>query len=248
MAIAETLNQQGAEDFLQTASDQYWREIEDTCATAPPEMYEKQRSFLRDVIFAQTIPKDTPLESALDVGCGDGRFTQIICDNARYVKAFDLSETQVAKARKTLQPYHADVTTDSVFDYDYAAQLHDLVSCQGVTMYIMDDAKFFRTVASLVGSCRPGGYILTKDTLSVDDSGLDKLVNRLDETEGIFKKHVAIYRNLLSYLDVFIGRHNCRLVQSQEIYRNDQRQIVSRVFLFQVPLPTLPPQQDEDTA
>ena len=209
---------------LQQASDQYWLDCQNTCLVAPPEFYQKQEQFLKEDIFNKI-----KIDSALDIGCGDGRFTKIICENANFVKAFDISKLQVQKAKTKLKKYNVEITQESIFEFDFTKS-YDLISCQGVTMYVIDHNMFLKIVSSLIQSCKTGGYILTKDTLSTTK---EQLINRLNESEGIFKKHVAMYRNIDDYKNIFLSNH-CSLIDSKEIYRDNSREIVSRIFLFKL--------------
>lgn len=42
-----------------------------------------------------------PLMQAVDVGCGSGQFTKLICDHFDHVTGVDISENQIKHANET---------------------------------------------------------------------------------------------------------------------------------------------------
>ena len=98
-----------------------------------------ERAFFRKqehalVSFLQKLKFD----SVLEFGCGFGRITRTLCDTIapkRY-DAFDLSEAQVASARKLCR--NVSFTVETLQDYQ-PAELHDLVLGVEVLLHVPPD-------------------------------------------------------------------------------------------------------------
>lgn len=127
--------------------------------------------------------------SAMDIGCGDGKFTEIIARNYHHVSAYDISKNLINKAIqkkvKNINYFLKDISIDFP-----SAKKFELISCMGVTSAIIDDEKFHKLLNNIQKYLSNDGYLITKDTLSD--------INDQQNFNGFY---VAIYREYKKYID-----------------------------------------------
>lgn len=169
-----------------SSSLEYWKKAK-TTFLAPPAYYTKKESALRGILRKYSEGKH-----AVDVGCGDGRFTFLIADSFDSVVAIDPSPTLVAKAIQaaTLQSYeNVDFHIDTL-ETTSTLSTYDLVSVMGVTSGFLDDLEFTRNTLRIKSLLKPGGILILTDTLSLKE---DQIID--------WKGYHAVYRNLSKYLN-----------------------------------------------
>jgi SAM-dependent methyltransferase len=119
---------------------------------------ETRQSLSRDRLFRGTgwTPEELRGELVLEVGCGAGRFTEVLLEAGARVVAVDASSA-VDACRETCgaQPRLALVQAD-LFDLPFPEGAFDRVFCYGVLQHTPDPERAFQT---LVGLVRPGGRI-----------------------------------------------------------------------------------------
>lgn len=175
----------GARLGLQRSADAFWQRQTQTFL-ARPEYYERRTQVLLDVL--PTIPAQ---ERALDVGCGDGTFTELVAVRAAHTLAYDISEPLILAARRRGHPdieYHvADIEAVP------GSGPFGLVSCIGVLSCIVDPDKYARVCSMLGADLTVDGYLLLVDTLS--SSG---------EVRRAYRNgYVARYRDHNAYVAAF---------------------------------------------
>ena len=107
----------------------------------------------------------SPRDHVLDVGCGNGEYTQHIAERCRQVRAFDLSPKLVEQARArgvanidfrcgdvAALSEHRDVSFDAAF-------------AMGVFVTIHGD-RFPSAMAEVAALVRPGGLLITRDSVT----------------------------------------------------------------------------------
>jgi ubiquinone/menaquinone biosynthesis C-methylase UbiE len=100
--------------------------------------------------------------TALDVGCGVGRWTLRLATRAMHVTGLDLSPFMIERAARRARQAHATNTTFVVGD---VARLHiddrfDLILCVTVIQHIMDAREAARAVENLAAHLKPGGEMV----------------------------------------------------------------------------------------
>jgi SAM-dependent methyltransferase len=116
------------------------------------------RSLSRDRLFRGTgwTPQELAGELVLEVGCGAGRFTEVLLEAGARVVAVDASSA-VEACRETCgdHPRLAIVQAD-LHELPFRAAAFDRVFCYGVLQHTPDPERAFR---ALVEQVRPGGLV-----------------------------------------------------------------------------------------
>jgi 2-polyprenyl-3-methyl-5-hydroxy-6-metoxy-1,4-benzoquinol methylase len=196
---------------LQRLSQRFWSSSTDTCL-ASPEYYERRARVLGDVLAG--IGR---VDSALDLGCGDGRFTRLIAEHARHVDAFDLSPSLIDAARRDAPPNLAFAVAD--LDESFRDR-YDLVACMGVLACLHDEAKYLRIVDSIAAAARR--YVLLIDTVSLGEPRI----------KAYKTGYVGNYRNVDAYARALTGR-GFALVRVETL-SDWTSELTNRLWLFRL--------------
>lgn len=148
--------------MLQRRSDDYWRSASNSYLATSPEVYSARELALREALSAIG-----ELDYAVDIGCGDGRFTEVIAEQIAHVDGYDISEALIsqARARPVRGKLNARFHLAGIEDIPEARGA-DLVSCLGVTSCLVDDRVFRLAVQKCVALLKEEGYLILVDTLS----------------------------------------------------------------------------------
>ncbi|MBD7987102.1 class I SAM-dependent methyltransferase [Luteimonas sp. Sa2BVA3] len=144
---------------LQRSGDAYWKRARDTYH-APPEFYAERERALREILG--------PLGEiglAIDVGCGDGRYSRVIAEYAELVQGFDISPSLISRARAAGSAGNVEFSVGTVAEIA-SSGMADLVTCMGVTSCIVDPVTFDQSLSLLRRLLKPSGSLLMIDTLS----------------------------------------------------------------------------------
>lgn len=111
----------------------------------------------RTRLFAVTRwPERMEGERILEVGCGAGRFTEVLATTGAEVWSFDLSQAVEANHTNHGHLPSVHVFQASITDLPFAPGQFDRVLCLGVLQHTPDPAASFRALAAQV---RPGGAL-----------------------------------------------------------------------------------------
>lgn len=164
----------------------YWRRANDTFV-APDSYYAAVGAALR----ADVLPRLAPGAETLDIGCGDGTFTEVLASRSAHVDAVDVSPDLIAQARRRR-------IANASFELGDALTLperrYDLVASMGVLVCIADDTSFESALLAAANAVRPQGYLLLRETVS----GWGR---RETDSGG----YLACYRTRSAYFDLLGG-------------------------------------------
>ena len=125
--------------------------------------------------------KDMPGRTFLDVGCGGGGMSKLLCDAGWIGTGIDFSQSALDISKQTLAPYIAAETyrlhAGDVHDMSADFAKVDLVISFMVMEHVEDDAGFIRKIA---GYAKPGGSVILgvpgrRDRWSVEDDTVGHL-------------------------------------------------------------------------
>ncbi len=125
---------------------------------------------------------------ALDIGCGNGRFTELMSNYFEQVDAIDISEDiifkNIEKNRKSNCNYYNKSLEEfaSKIDFDY-----DFIYIGGVLMYIEDD-KISDTYKALSHILKRSGTLILRES-----------VMTRERVDNISERYIAFYRQYDDY-------------------------------------------------
>lgn len=201
-------------------ANKYWKHCANTFITNP-EYYDSCDSVLKSEI----LPELGMPYRALDLGCGNGRFTFVLATVAQQIDACDLSEALIAQARQSAENQavtNVRFWVEDIITGQLQPSTYDLVSCMGVLSTIIDGWAFHRILQAMRSALRPGGRLLLRDSLS-----------RLPEGQLIESETYATrYRNEDDYRREF---EELGLVLEYERLLVEFGTSINRFFLYRVP-------------
>ncbi|QOJ09268.1 methyltransferase domain-containing protein [Nitrosomonas sp. H1_AOB3] len=195
---------------------QYWAKATSTFL-APETYYQEQETKLRDILSRHAKGR-----FAADIGCGNGRFTQIISEYFEFTEATDPNELLISEAREHAVRKGITNIAYSVERLEHAESLstYDFVSCMSVTSDLVDDEVFIKSIWKLKAAMRPGAKLLLKETLN------------LSTTEMIeWNGYTAVYRNARAYLQAFEAA-GLALVEELLIAQDLEKHRVNSFYVF----------------
>lgn len=197
---------------------QYWVKATSTFL-APETYYQEQEKKLCDILSRHATGR-----FAADIGCGNGRFTQIIGEHFEFTEATDPNELLVSEARAHAVRKGITNIAYSVERLEHPESLstYDFVSCMGVTSGLVDDEVFIKSIWKLKAAMRPGAKLLMKDSLSLS-------VPEFVDWNG----YKAVYRNLTAYLKAF-ETLRLALVEQEIIAKDDEKNRINCFFVFTI--------------
>lgn len=196
----------------------YWMNVTSTFIH-PENYYELQEIKIREILGRQAKGR-----FAADIGCGNGRFTELISEHFEFTAAVDpnaklIEEAQANANRKGIS--NIAYTIERLEHIESLSSYHFL-SCLGVTSGLIDDAVFLKSIWLLKAALLPGAKLLVNDTLSLSTP---KLIR--------FNGYTAVYRNITAYLGAFEAA-GLSLVEEQVILQDDEMDCTNRFFVFEL--------------
>ena len=118
----------------------YWRNCADTFLASDPSYYDRQENELRRILWARL----GRVRSALDIGCGNGRFSFVLAEVSDSVLAFDISPKLIAEATANAERRGFGGIRFELRDLEegIAPGHFGLVACMGVISTLIDDIAY----------------------------------------------------------------------------------------------------------
>ncbi len=208
----------GSHEIFEQQTTSFWQNAAYS-ELAAPDFYTKKAQFLEALL--NELP---PIQSALDIGCSNGRFTEQIARIAKEVHGCDVSKTllqQAAQSAKDKNLSNMSFSEDDVQNLAFAKEF-DLVACMGVTSTIPSELVFAHLLLKLKMLTKKGGFLLLSDSLSLGDE-FSVL------TEG---NHLATYRNHIDYVTLMY-QTGFRFKKVHVLSESQESGIRNALFLFQ---------------
>jgi 2-polyprenyl-3-methyl-5-hydroxy-6-metoxy-1,4-benzoquinol methylase len=96
-------------------------------------------------------------KDVLEVGCGAGRFTELLVKGGGHVHSLDLSEAVEVNKENIGEVPNYLVAQASVYDMPFPDEAFDVVFCLGVVQHTPSSEK---TIAALWQKVKPGGLLV----------------------------------------------------------------------------------------
>ncbi|RYE41858.1 MAG: class I SAM-dependent methyltransferase [Hyphomicrobiales bacterium] len=206
---------------LDLQSHDYWQNAQSTFLASDAYYATKEEALKR------TLEALGPVETAIDIGCGTGRYTLLLAQYVRDVQAYDVSVGLVSQAQEA-------ATTKGVQNVRFhcaeiervlPAETFDLVACMGVTSCLIDDLTFLAAIDKLMQLARPGGHVLLVDTLSTEHGHVST------DASG----YVAHYRAATDYQKI-LEKRGLQLTSSTILATAEDRRLINSLSLYRTRL------------
>jgi SAM-dependent methyltransferase len=121
--------------------------------------YQRDR-IRREVEMLDAVRGATQFENALEIGCAEGMFTELLAPLCESLLASDISSVALERARRRFQGNervrfaHWDLRVDPL------PEMYDLIVIVHALEYVRNPLFVRRARAKLTKSLRPGGYLL----------------------------------------------------------------------------------------
>lgn len=125
--------------------------------TGVPLSRDRLRRCVGEAGWAALSDAGRPPQQVLEVGCGAGRFTEVLLATRAAVTSVDLSSAVEANQANCPQGERHRVIQGDVFNLPFAPREFDVVVCLGVVQHTPDPE---RTIAQLYEQVRPGGLLV----------------------------------------------------------------------------------------
>jgi len=219
IALGDTWFPQSRHDSVnghEQDSDEY-RAIFESTNLASLDSYEKE------AILDEALQRFPIFENAIDISCGDGKFTMYIAKHANRVLAYDMSSAIIDKAIRTANA--SGVTNVTFFSQEIEniapAQKFDLVSCLEGTSGIIDDLKFLFFLDKLKALSKNDAFLFMIDSLSTVG----------DRTEVGKNGYGAKYRSITDYRSL-LYRAGFFLQEEILIKEDAEKNLTNKLFIM----------------
>jgi O-antigen/teichoic acid export membrane protein/2-polyprenyl-3-methyl-5-hydroxy-6-metoxy-1,4-benzoquinol methylase len=113
-----------------------------------------------EVEMLDAIRGERQFECALEVGCAEGLFTEVLATRCLSLLALDISPVALSRAGRLLQPHQNVRFAQWDLRVDPVPGSYDLIVIVHALEYVRNPVYIRRARAKLVKSLRPGGYLL----------------------------------------------------------------------------------------
>jgi 2-polyprenyl-3-methyl-5-hydroxy-6-metoxy-1,4-benzoquinol methylase len=120
--------------------------------------------FVQQAKILDSVQRGNRFQRALEIGCAEGIFTEIMAERSQSLMVLDISPTALAKTRQ--RKNWGDYVHFQEWDlqHDAVPGTFDLIVAAGVLEYLYGLRKFRKVRAKLVAALCPAGYLLVQST------------------------------------------------------------------------------------
>jgi peptidoglycan/xylan/chitin deacetylase (PgdA/CDA1 family)/2-polyprenyl-3-methyl-5-hydroxy-6-metoxy-1,4-benzoquinol methylase len=168
----------------------YWNQV---FAKGDPWNY---ASFYEQTKYQHTLEllPDSPVANAIELGCAEGVFTEMLAGGVDRLLAIDISDAALERARnRCIRNENVSFVQHDLSDGMIGAD-YDLVVCSEILYYLSDRAAIENFARQVWNSMKPGGHLLMTHSNMVSD---DKFATGFDFNEIGAKDIGAIFASCL---------------------------------------------------
>lgn len=164
--------------------------------------------FLRQKQMLDSARAGRQFANALEIGCAEGHFTEVIAECSQSLLVVDLSSTALARARQRL--IWGERVSFREWDLRCGAipGKYDLIVVTGVLEYFQRRRTFRKIRTSLVAALNPGGYLLLESAVSenptVEQAWWSKYLIRGKWINSFVAEHKELEVVETTLLDIFV--------------------------------------------
>ncbi|MCJ8164485.1 class I SAM-dependent methyltransferase [Pontibacter sp. E15-1] len=172
----------------------------------------------------RTVLAEIPFRNCLEIGCGTGKNTEWLLEQAAHVSAVDFSVEMLAKAREKITSERVlFVQADITQPWAFGAEHYDLVSFSLVLEHIENLEAVFKEVAKALV---PGGYVYLGELHPFKQYSGSKA--RFDTEKGL--QIVTCYTHHISDFVQAAKQHGLAVVDINEFFDNNDRAEIPRIL------------------
>jgi 2-polyprenyl-3-methyl-5-hydroxy-6-metoxy-1,4-benzoquinol methylase len=165
------------------------------CHAGAPIWFNQYYARYQRLVFEALVDQclKTPGASALDVGCGSGRWCRLLAERGYVVRGIDLQDTLIERNRLT----YPQMKFECVAIQDFATDvLFDLVTTVTVIQHIPFDEQS-KATAKIASIVKPGGYVLSLENIA--DQGAHVFAKSIGEWTSAWEAFGLRRVSLLRY-------------------------------------------------
>lgn len=151
----------------------------------------EQFRFQRATEILEAAAFGSKFETALEIGCAEGMFTRALAKRSVSLKAFDLSDIAIERAKRNC----SDLTNVEFAEWDVRKDplegRFDLIVATGVLEYILRPSTLRDALERITKALNPGGYLLLGNTatgMGIENTWIGKKLVRGYLVNDLFAK------------------------------------------------------------
>ncbi|SDZ40251.1 Methyltransferase domain-containing protein [Proteiniborus ethanoligenes] len=119
--------------------------------------YSKWMDFIKDILIAYNVKS----QEVLEIGCGTGNFTRLLCEAGYKVTAFDLSEDMLSIAYDKLNSYrNIQLLNQDMTDFNINKSFEAIISVCDSINYLVDYLDLEKCFNRVYSHLEPGGIFV----------------------------------------------------------------------------------------
>lgn len=143
-------------------AESYWHQADNSLTDDP--LFQEWKT----LVVGRLLKQYGPFGRVLDLGCGQGHYTEILSAQAEWTEGWDISQKFIAAAQSAAKSRQLNISYQVGTDLDIiTGHKYDLVACLEVTSSFIGNFNLGRLFDRLDLWLPAGGYFMLSDTFSV---------------------------------------------------------------------------------
>ncbi len=177
-----------------------------------------------EALALQETLADIEFETCLEIGCGTGKNTAWLLTKAKTIKAVDLSNEMLAKAKEKITSAKVNfIQADILQDWDFANTKYDLTTFSLVLEHIENLEPVFEKVSNLIAD---GGHVYIGELHPFKQYTGTKARFNTDEGEQV----VSCFNHHISDFTQAAKKYGFTIVHINEYFDEEDRNTIPRIL------------------